>query len=133
LLLQDRTAQNAISTFISGFIFSIVGIVGLSTNYYGDASRVVLFFASCLVIAVVIFSLIRWISKLSSLGDISEVIDRLEGATCDAFALLAKDPFLGGCPIERAPDQGFDLLADRFGISSMWMAISSARRRRTSG
>jgi uncharacterized membrane protein len=115
LLLQDRTAQNAISTFIGGFIFSIVGIVGLSTNYYGDASRVVLFIASCLVIAVVIFSLIRWIGKLSSLGDIAEVIDRLEEATCSAFASLAKDPFLGGQPVERAPEQGFDLLADQFG------------------
>lgn len=115
LLLQDRTAQNAISTFIGGFIFSIVGIVGLSTNYYGDASRVVLFFASCLVIALVIVSLIRWIGKLSSLGDISEVIDRLEEATSDAFATLAKDPFLGGHPVEHLPERGFDLLADRFG------------------
>ncbi|MCE6957551.1 DUF2254 domain-containing protein [Cereibacter sphaeroides] len=114
LLMQDRTAQNAISTFIGGFIFAIVGIVGLSTSYYNDASRVVLFFASCVVIAAVILSLIRWIGRLSSLGDVSEVIDRLEDAAARALGDHARDPFLGGLP-GLAPPDGFRLFPDRFG------------------
>lgn len=33
LLMQDRTAQNAISVFIGGFIYAIVGTVGLATSF----------------------------------------------------------------------------------------------------
>ncbi len=114
LLMKDRTAQNAISTFIGGFIFAIVGIVGLSTSYYNDASRVVLFFAACVVIAAVILALIRWIGRLSSLGDVSEVIDRLEEATSAALSTQARDPFLGGTPASP-PEDGIDLFPDGFG------------------
>lgn len=38
LLAEDGPARRAISTFIGGFVFAVVGIVGLSTGYYGDAA-----------------------------------------------------------------------------------------------
>lgn len=109
LLMTDRTAQNAISTFIGGFIYSIVGIVGLSTSYFNDASRVVLFLASCLVIAAVIYSLIRWIGSLSSLGDVAEVIDRLEVVTSSAIDRFAADPHSGGMRGNGVPDRGYGI------------------------
>lgn len=115
LLMQDRTAQNAISTFIGGFIYSIVGIVGLSTSYYNDASRVVLFLASCLVVLAVIYSLIRWIGSLSSLGDVGKVVDRLEEATTSAIDHLAEDPYFGGRPADALPGRGFDIFPERSG------------------
>lgn len=115
LLMQDRTAQNAISTFIGGFIFSVVGIVGLSTSYYNDASRVVLFLASCIVIAAVIVALIRWIGRLSNLGDVSEVIDLAEKATATAFRELAEHPFLDGVEA-RAARTGFAVFPACFGV-----------------
>lgn len=109
LLMTDRTAQNAISTFIGGFIYSIVGIVGLSTSYYNDASRVILFLASCFVISAVIYSLIRWIGSLSSLGDIAEVVDRLEAVTTTAIDRFAADPYFGGMRGNGLPDFGYDI------------------------
>jgi uncharacterized membrane protein len=115
LLMKDRTAQNAISTFIGGFIFSVVGIVGLSTSYYNDDSRVVLFFATCVVILAVILALIRWIGRLSDLGDVAEVIDLAETATSGAFAELAHDPNLGGVAGEE-PAEGVRLFPRRFGF-----------------
>lgn len=115
LLMKDRTAQNAISTFIGGFIYSIVGIVGLSTNYYNDAARVILFFASCLVILAVILALIRWIGSLSSLGDVSEVIDRLETTAIDAIGRFADDPYFGGMRDAVPPDRRFDIFPSGFG------------------
>lgn len=111
LLMTDRTAQNAISTFIGGFIFSIVGIVGLSTSYFNDASRVILFLASCIVIVAVIYSLIRWIGSLSSLGDVSEVIDRLEVATSAAIDRFAADPYFGGLRGNGTPNHGYSIYA----------------------
>ena len=41
--MEDRTAQNVLSTFIGSFLFSIVGIVVLKAGAYGDRGRVVLF------------------------------------------------------------------------------------------
>jgi uncharacterized membrane protein len=122
LLMKDRTAQNAISTFIGGFIFSVVGIVGLSTSYYNDDSRVVLFFATCVVILAVILALIRWIGRLSDLGDVAEVIDLAETATSGAFAELAHDPNFGGVAGEE-PAEGVRLFPRRFATTS---AVRSA-------
>lgn len=59
LLLEDGTARAAISTFIGGFVFAVVGIVGLSTGYYSDASKVLLFFVTCLLLIALIVALIR--------------------------------------------------------------------------
>ena len=116
LLMQDRTAQNAISVFIGGFIFAIVGTVGLSTNYYGAPARVILFLTTCLVIVSVIYALIRWIGRLSNLGDVSEVVDLLEDAADKAFAELARRPLLGGVELTALPDDGVPLRAERFGF-----------------
>lgn len=115
LLMQDRTAQNAISVFIGGFIFAIVGTVGLSTNYFSAPSRVILFLTTCLVIVSVIYALIRWIGRLSNLGDVSEVVDLLESAAEKAFAELARRPLLGGVALAAMPDHGIALRGTRFG------------------
>ncbi len=116
LLMQDRTAQNAISVFIGGFIYAIVGSVGLSTDYFGQPARVILFLTTCLVILSVIYALIRWIARLSNLGDVSEVIDLLEEAAETAFADLAERPLLGGVPLNAMPYDGVPLFAERFGF-----------------
>jgi len=46
LMLADDRSQNALSTFIGTFLFSIVGIIGLSAGFYDDRGRVILFFAT---------------------------------------------------------------------------------------
>lgn len=116
LLMRDRTAQNAISVFIGGFIFAIVGTVGLSTSYYNQPSRVILFLATCLVIVSVIYALIRWIGRLSNMGDVSEVIDLLEYSADKAFGHLALRPFLDGVELSGLPDNGFPMRSKEFGF-----------------
>ncbi|MGP3696773.1 DUF2254 domain-containing protein [Rhodobacter sp. NSM] len=116
LLTEDRTAQNAISTFLGGFIYGIVGLVGLSTNYYGDEAKVVLFLVTCAVIVAVIVALIRWIARLSNLGDVSEVIDLVERAAASAFEADAAQPWLGGVPMTSLPPQLFPVHPDRMGF-----------------
>lgn len=37
LLLQDNTAQNALSTFIGAFLYSLVGIIALYMGVYGES------------------------------------------------------------------------------------------------
>ncbi|RHZ99661.1 DUF2254 domain-containing protein [Cereibacter sphaeroides] len=116
LLTEDRTAQNAISTFLGGFIYGIVGLVGLSTNFYGDEAKVILFLVTCAVIMAVIVALIRWVGRLSNLGDVSEVIDLVEQAADRAFAADAAEPWLGGVPMTELPKGRSAVLPDRMGF-----------------
>jgi len=104
LLTEDQTARRAISTFIGGFIFSVVGIIGLSTDLYDEASRVVLFAFTVVVVLVVIVALIRWIARLSRLGDVSETINLVEKATSDAFSDIARAPNFHGVSAAQEPE-----------------------------
>ena len=88
LLIEDSTAQNALSTFIGAFLFSIVGICALSTGIYGKAGRVILFVGTILVIAIIVITLLRWINHLATFGRVGDTIDRVEKATCEAIDRL---------------------------------------------
>jgi uncharacterized membrane protein len=81
LLVEDSTAQNALSTFIGAFLFSIVGICALSTGIYGTSGRVILFAGTILVIAIIVITLLRWIGHLSNFGRVGDTIDRVEKVT----------------------------------------------------
>lgn len=116
LMSEDRTAQNAISTFIGGFIFSVVGMIGLSTEYYSEAARLILFFVTCLVVLAVIVALIRWIGRLSNIGDVTEVINIVETATRAAFDDVARSPHFGGVPSPAALSGPFPIMADALGF-----------------
>lgn len=85
LLVEDSTAQNALSTFLGAFLFAIVGICALSTGIYGTSGRVILFVGSIFVIAIIVVTLLRWIEHLSSFGRVGSTIDRVEKVTADAI------------------------------------------------
>lgn len=53
LMTQDRTAQGAISTFVGAFLFSLLGLIGLTTNFYNEAEVLVLFVLSLLLVVIV--------------------------------------------------------------------------------
>lgn len=115
LLTEDRTAQTAISTFIGAFIFSVLGIVGLSTGYYNDSGRFIIFAMSLAVIAIVIATLISWINRLSKMGGVGEAVDLVERATTKAFNLAARDPYYGGRPLTRVPEGATGVCLETFG------------------
>ncbi len=96
LLVEDRTAQTAISIFVGTFLFSLLGVIGLSTGLFGASGRFVLFVLSIFIIAAVVVALIRWIQQLSHIGGVNETIDRAETATRKAFARVAASPNYGG-------------------------------------
>ncbi|PIT99469.1 MAG: hypothetical protein COT74_10745 [Bdellovibrionales bacterium CG10_big_fil_rev_8_21_14_0_10_45_34] len=81
LILQDRTAQNALSTFLGAFIFSIVALVALSTSYYGPKGRVILFVTTVIMLIAVIWTIIKWIGRLSGIGKLANVIEEIETTT----------------------------------------------------
>lgn len=96
LVMEDATTQNALATFIGSFLFSLVGIIALSTGAYGAQGRVVLFAVTLLMVILIVSTLLRWIDHLSKLGRVGETIDRVETAALEALKTRAKWPFLGG-------------------------------------
>ncbi|CUR47721.1 hypothetical protein BN2364_3280 [Alloalcanivorax xenomutans] len=103
LLMQDTTTQNVLATFIGSFLFSLVGLVALSTGAYGEGGRVILFLVTLVVIVIIVVTILRWIEHLSRLGRVGETTDRVEQATCAAIIQRAANPALGGKPF--SPDQ----------------------------
>lgn len=124
LITADRTARNAIATFIGGFIFAIMSLIGISGGGFDGAGRVVIFVFTIVVILFVIVTLIAWIDRLSQLGGVAESIALVETAGREAFAALAARPWLGGteaadpATMEPAPE-GTEIRADRFGFIQM--------------
>lgn len=115
LLIADPTSQNAVSTFIGAFTFSLVGIVALSTGYYEPRGRTILFVATLVVIAIVVFTLLRWISHLSTFGRMADVIDRVEKAATLSFEVHAESPTLGARPATVVPADATAVHADGVG------------------
>ncbi|MFG0401746.1 DUF2254 domain-containing protein [Pseudomonas putida] len=96
LVMEDATTQNALATFIGSFLFSLVGIIALSTGAYGTQGRVVLFTVTIAVVVLIIYTLLRWIDHLSKLGRVGETIDRVEKAVIKAIEQRVEHPCLGG-------------------------------------
>ncbi len=96
LMVSDPTSQNALSTFLGAFVFSMVGIVGLNTSAYGHDGRIILFAATVVIIMLVVGTLLRWIGHITAFGRMADVIDRVEEAATRAMADFVAAPHLGG-------------------------------------
>ncbi len=119
LLDEDATAHNALGTFIGAFLFSLVGIIALSTGIYGVQGRLVLFVVTLAVIALVVMALLRWIDHVSTLGQVAETSERIEKATCAAMRSRHEHPYLGGTalldPARAIPVDAAPVFAKRIG------------------
>lgn len=115
LLLQDPTAQNALSTFVGGFLFSLVGIIGLSAGIYGEDGHLVLFGLTLLMVLIIVVTFLRWVEVLSNFGRVPDAIDRTAEAAADAVSGWAARPYLGGRAADDAPDATFEVYAGRMG------------------
>lgn len=116
LISEDRTAQASISAFVGAFLFSIVGIIALSGGFFTASGRLILFAATIVVVVLVVGALIRWINKISSIGQVGETIERVEAATTEAFREIAQTPLFGCCDRDGPPDGAVAVHADRVGF-----------------
>lgn len=115
LLIEDRSAQTALSGFMGAFIFSVVALVALATGAYDPQARAVLFVETAVVLALVVVVMLRWINEASRLGLMSETIDRVERATVRALQHMRKRPYLGAAPAVVPPPGCFPVTTDRVG------------------
>lgn len=114
LILQDSVAQSAISIFVGAFLFSIVGVIGLSSGIYSDAGRLILFGVAMAVVVIVVAALIRWIARITSIGRVDETIGLVESAATKALSGLSEEP-LYGCAARTSAPRGLPILAATVG------------------
>lgn len=115
LIIADDVSQNALSTFIGVFIFSIVALVALKNGYYGKPGRFVLFALTLITLAVVIVTFMRWVDKIARLGRLGTVIDKVEMATAKAMQDRQDFPTLGGMPVTLSERRAHALYAATIG------------------
>jgi uncharacterized membrane protein len=99
LLMEDTTTHNVLATFIGVFLFSLSGIVLLSTEAFGHQARVSMFLMTVVVIVLIVITLLRWIQHLSQFGRLAHTTDRLEKVVTEALRVRARSPFLDANPL----------------------------------
>jgi len=112
LLQEDPTTQNVLATFLGAFLFSLIGLIALRTDYYDPAGQIFLFLATLVVVGLVVLALLRWISHLMSFGRMCDTLDRVEQATAHSLQQRLAHPYLDGNPLHgNIPDDAVPLLA----------------------
>ncbi len=94
LVIADDGSQNALSTFIGAFIFSIVAITAAHNSYFAKAGQFVLFSLTIIVFGIVILTFVRWVDRIAHLGRLGSIIDRVEKAAADAIRHRRRAPTL---------------------------------------
>lgn len=92
ILIENQRSENAISIFLGAFIFSIVSIAALSTEFYSRGGRFILFVLTCFLIFTIVWTFIRWIEDLSKLGRVHETIIKIEKSAQLAFKKNGQNP-----------------------------------------
>jgi len=113
LVMEDSTTQNVLATFVGSFLFSLVGIVALSTGASGEQGRLMLFIVTVCVIILIVITLLRWIDHLSRLGRVTETTRRVEEAIIKAIRAWRQNPNLGA----RGPNRRRPQNVTRAGLS----------------
>lgn len=96
LIISDDVSQNALSSYIGAFIFSIVARIVLENGFYDKPGRFVLFALTLLVFIIVIITFVRWTDGIARLGRLGTTIDKVEMATAAALSHRKNAPTLGG-------------------------------------
>lgn len=113
VVVADDVSQNALSTFIGAFIFSIVALIALQNSYYDKAGHFALFALTLLVLIIVIATFVRWVDRIARLGRMGATIDKVEAATAAALQRRRLAPTLHGAKIKTRQPKGQAIYANK--------------------
>lgn len=106
LVIADDVSQNALSTFIGAFIFSIVALTAVKNDFFEEAGLLALFVLTVFVFGLVILTFVRWVDRIARLGRLSASIERVEAAAETAMKLRRAAPTLRGVSTEQRSPGG---------------------------
>ena len=119
LLMEDTSTQSTLATFIGAFVFSLFSIILIRAGYYSDAALIIVFLATVLLVVGIVFSLIRWIYKLSRIGSLDYALERAEGTARETMRAFRKTPIFGAskhAADEALPSNAKPVLANASGF-----------------
>lgn len=99
LVVADNASQNALSTFVGSFIFSVVALTATKSNLFDKAGIFILFAMTVLVFAIVIYTFVRWVDRIARLGRMGSTINKVETATSNALTRRRTAPTLYGVKV----------------------------------
>lgn len=114
LVVADDASQNALSTFVGAFIFSIVALTAVKNEYFGKAGLFILFSLTICVFCVVIVTFVRWVDRIARLGRVGSTVEKVEAATAGALTRRRRAPTLHAAPARNEP-HGIAVFATRVG------------------
>lgn len=115
VVVADDASQNALSTFVGAFIFSIVALTALNNDYFESAGLFVLFVLTVFVFGSVIITFVRWVDRIARLGRMGSTIEKVEKATESALRRRRNAPTLHGLSISSDKAKGRAVMSDSVG------------------
>jgi len=115
IVMQDRTSQNSLTSFLAAFIYAIVALVAISVVDYGAGGRFLLFAGYAFMVAWVLVSFVRWVDRVSKLGRMGDTLERVEEACREAFSSADAMGTLGAKKAEGDAPSGTRLTASVIG------------------
>ena len=115
LLMGDDDTRGAIGSFMAAFTFAVVGKTALGVGFYDIPGRFVLFVSTLLVLTYVVFRLLLWVKTLSSLGRLSDTVERIERVSRNTLKAHVKRPLLGAAPTPQKTPSGTEIRAEDIG------------------
>lgn len=115
LVIADDVSQNALSTFIGAFIFSIVALIALLNGFYGEGGRFALFLLTVVVLAAVVLTFLRWVDRIARLGRLETTIGKVETAAAKAIDQRKRAPNMGGVPMQDRGEEGTPVHGEEVG------------------
>lgn len=99
LVVSDDASQNALSTFVGAFIFSIVAITAVKNEFFEKAGLFILFVLTVFIFGTVVVTFVRWVDRIARLGRMGTTIEKVEDATAAALRRRWTAPHLCGVPV----------------------------------
>lgn len=115
LIIADDVSQNALSTFIGSFIYSIVALTAAKNGFFQETGLATLFVLTVFVFGAVIITFVRWVDKIARLGRLGASVEKVEAATAAAMKHRRFGSGVGGLPSVRQHSQGQAVYATTVG------------------
>ncbi|MFX0545697.1 DUF2254 domain-containing protein [Roseovarius sp. S1116L3] len=116
LIMKDSVTQKTLAAFIGAYVYALVAIILREMGIFGDDHALVLFWLTVLVLAWVIWSLIRWVLHLQTFGSLLHTTRQVEEITKERFQERLRTPCLGANPLtEEVPEAARPIESDQSG------------------
>lgn len=92
ILRDDTTTHSILANFVGAYLFALLAIVLRATHFFGEREIVVLFGFTIVVLAMILFSLVRWIAHLDVLGSLEATADQVQARAETAMHAIARNP-----------------------------------------